>query len=156
MRRLVRFFRLPGYDRRALLEALFLLTIVRLMLAFTPFEVAARRLDAMGEPRAQTRVGPQSEYPEGRAEADAEVLLWAIRAAARVVPRATCLVQALGARVLLRRRGLESELHVGVARASTGDFEAHAWLERHGRIVLGDLPDIDRYSRIRTPWTGAS
>jgi hypothetical protein len=66
-------------------------------------------------------------------------IAWAVPAASRYVPRATCLTQALSAQVLLARRGYPAELRIGVARDSHGAFNAHAWVEHDGRIIVGEL-----------------
>ena len=50
--------------------------------------------------------------------------------------RSTCLVQALAARSMLRRRHVATVLHLGVAR-DEGCLEAHAWLEADGGYVCG-------------------
>lgn len=64
---------------------------------------------------------------------------WAIRAVSRRVPlRATCLVQAEAARMMLTRRELASTLYIGVSTAEKGqDFNGHAWLRCHHVIVTG-------------------
>ena len=56
--------------------------------------------------------------------------------AARLVPRATCLVQALAAQWLITRTGTSAALRFGVAKASKG-VEAHVWIESGGHVVLG-------------------
>lgn len=63
---------------------------------------------------------------------------WAVTRVAAYFPRsALCLAQALTARAMLRRRGIGSVLHVGVARSEAAPFEAHAWLEAAGVEVTG-------------------
>lgn len=77
---------------------------------------------------------------------------WAVEAVSKAVPRATCLTQAMAAKLLLRWFGEDAQLCLGVAHTSDGALRAHAWLERDGRPVLGgagiksmvrlpDLPD---------------
>ncbi|MCB0213695.1 MAG: lasso peptide biosynthesis B2 protein [Anaerolineae bacterium] len=71
----------------------------------------------------------------------------------RYVFRATCLTQALSALILLRRYGHPATLKIGVALHEAKQFEAHAWVESQGLIVVGGttselsrftpLPDID-------------
>ncbi len=73
----------------------------------------------------------------------------AVQTAARFVPGATCLTQALALRALLARRGRASTLTLGV-RNPVGALEAHAWLEAGGRIVLGD-PGPLPFERLRPP-----
>lgn len=48
---------------------------------------------------------------------------------------ATCLTRAMAAQEMLRRRGMESEIRVGVALE--GGFRAHAWLVRDGETLMG-------------------
>lgn len=71
-----------------------------------------------------------------------------IQITSRLIPGATCLTQALAAQTLLRLCGDFVELCLGVARSSQGHFAAHAWLEADGCIIIGDLPDLDRYRRL--------
>lgn len=67
----------------------------------------------------------------------ADQLGWAVRTVSRHVPRATCLVQALGLYILLRREGLQSRIQIGVTK-DAGRFEADAWVESQDRVVIGD------------------
>ena len=64
-------------------------------------------------------------------------ILWAVEAVSARIPRATCLTQAICAKLLLRWSGLHSDLCLGVACSADGALRAHAWLERDGRTVLG-------------------
>jgi hypothetical protein len=56
---------------------------------------------------------------------------------ARLVPRASCLTQALALQYLLARSGHASDLHVGVRTDPAGRFEAHAWLTCNEQVVIG-------------------
>ena len=69
-----------------------------------------------------------------------------VRRAARYVPSATCLTQALAANFLLRRIGVSAFLRIGVANSSKGRLEAHAWLESHGKIIVGKEKGLERYT----------
>ncbi|TVR58253.1 MAG: lasso peptide biosynthesis B2 protein [Spirochaetaceae bacterium] len=70
---------------------------------------------------------------------------WVARAA-RVLPgRYLCLPQALTAYVECSRYGLDPKLRVGVMRSADARFEAHAWLEHDGEIVVGYLPNLDEF-----------
>jgi hypothetical protein len=64
-------------------------------------------------------------------------VIWAVEAASRRVPRASCLTQALTAQVLLSRIGHPTELRWGVTRQPDGQFAAHAWLELNRRVLIG-------------------
>jgi hypothetical protein len=66
--------------------------------------------------------------------------------ASRCVPSATCLTQALAGQVLLSRHGHPASLRIGVARSAAGEFQAHAWVECHGRIVIGGAQTLSRFT----------
>jgi hypothetical protein len=72
--------------------------------------------------------------------ADAEARVrWAVSTVGRRVPLArNCLIQAMVAQALLRRRGLPARLVIGAARAGRGRLTAHAWVENAtGHPVVG-------------------
>ena len=83
---------------------------------------------------------------------DIHCVVRAVRGVSRRIPKATCLTQAIATRILLSRMGMPSELKLGVARnPDTGCFEAHAWIEYEGRVIIGGtlpgryvpLPDLE-------------
>lgn len=77
--------------------------------------------------------------------ATAGAVAWAVTAAARRLPGCdTCLVKALTAEVMLRRRKLPSTFRLGV-RPAGGTLVAHAWVESGGDVVLGALADLASY-----------
>jgi hypothetical protein len=61
-------------------------------------------------------------------------------------PDGPCLPQALVAHVLLRRAPLPAHLRIGTRLNAAGSVEAHAWVENGGRVVMGDLADLDSYT----------
>lgn len=73
-------------------------------------------------------------------------LEWAVLAASRVVPRATCLTQALALQRLLSRSGYRSSVQIGV-RLTDGRFAAHAWVEHDAQSLLSRDGDIMQYVR---------
>jgi hypothetical protein len=110
-------------------RSLALVGAVRLGLWLLPFDTV-RRILARLTPRGieVRRIGC---FP-------AERLAWAVRVVSRFVPRATCLTQALAAHILLNREGYASALQIGVSKDEKGAFEAHAWLESQGKVVIGE------------------
>lgn len=64
-------------------------------------------------------------------------IAWAVTTAARYVPGATCLTQALAAQRLHTRSGCATELRLGATKGPDDVFRAHAWLERGDRVVVG-------------------
>jgi Transglutaminase-like superfamily len=81
-------------------------------------------------------------------------LAWAVQAAARRIPGASCLTQALALQYLLARAGESAEVRVGVRLSQPGkparEFESHAWVEHHGKIILGNNGELECYSPILT------
>lgn len=83
-------------------------------------------------------------YPEEYVAAAA----WAVRAVAYRLPFGlTCLPQALTLKYLLRRDP-NMPLHIGVQTAASQGFQAHAWIEKDGHIVIGDWPQETSYQPI--------
>jgi hypothetical protein len=130
-----------------ILEAAALLLIIRLALWTRPFSAVRRRLDAI-RPR-------RGSAPDGVGE-----IARAIRALARRLPFAmTCLVEALAAEAMLRRRGYACILRLGVrSREGIGPaaFHAHAWLEHAGSVVIGDVADLGDYGVMVSATVAAS
>ena len=77
---------------------------------------------------------------------DAAALAWAVRAAARRVPRASCLTQALALDALMAVANHRAAIRLGVARRRDGTFEAHAWVEHEGKVLIGGRRDLERFS----------
>jgi hypothetical protein len=74
-----------------------------------------------------------------------ERIVRAIRTASRFVPKASCLPQALAVQHLLTQRAYPAELQFGVALDEVGKLEAHAWVTSTNGIVIGNIPDRDRF-----------
>jgi hypothetical protein len=70
----------------------------------------------------------------------------AVAAIGRALPltlRASCLTQALAGWIMLTRHGVVGRIRIGVASPEDLGFKAHAWLEVGGRVILGDIEDVD-------------
>jgi hypothetical protein len=138
IRRLLLRFRQVDSRRRALLaEAVAYLLAARLALIFIPFPRLARRLGTFVPPTdaraAQAATGALPDQTQL-----AEDIGWAVTRAARYVPfRAVCLPQAMAARVMLKRRGVQSVMHFGAAKGTDKPLDAHAWLDAAGVEVTG-------------------
>lgn len=126
----------PG-DWLLLGQSLVLLGAIRAALFVLPFGAIVAWLERSS---ADRRSGPSSGD-------EAKQVAWAVTVASRFVCGATCLTQALAARVLLARRGIPSALHLGVAKGEASSLEGHAWLEGEGAVLLGD-GDLDRYAEV--------
>ncbi|HNU09135.1 MAG TPA: lasso peptide biosynthesis B2 protein [Pyrinomonadaceae bacterium] len=73
-----------------------------------------------------------------------------VKRCCRYVPGATCLTQALTVFILLRKNRQPSKLRIGVEKDATKRFRAHAWVEIDGTVVIGDLPDLKRYTILKS------
>lgn len=74
--------------------------------------------------------------------ASPERTVWAIEAAGRRLgPLSTCLVRALAAELAIAAADSPTMLTIGVRRAPTGAFEAHAWLTRSEQVIIGATRD---------------
>jgi hypothetical protein len=133
-------------DRGLILEASALLFITRFGLHLWRFSTLRRLLDRAAPSPIERSTGGS---PEPGA---AERIRWAIDAAARHLPgQTTCLASALAADVMLRRRGVESTFHLGVAtdRRAGEPVRAHAWVESSGTTVTGDLGSPSPYEELK-------
>lgn len=138
-----RFLHLPAADRALLVQSVWWLGTARLALWLLPFNTARRFVSGNARPS----IGPG---------VTADRIAWAIDHARRVVPRASCVPQALAAEALLTRAGLPAALRIGVAKTDQGRLEAHAWVESGGRIVVGELDEgLARYTPL-PPLPGAN
>lgn len=80
---------------------------------------------------------------------EAERVGRAIEAASRRLPFAgSCLVRATAGMLLLRRLELPGELKIGVAREERRGFEAHAWVECDGKVLIG-ADERERFTPLR-------
>ncbi len=94
-------------------------------------------------------MAPDQADASGADPQDVDFVVWAVRRAARRVPKGNCLPQALVARRMLAKRGLGCQTFVGALLEPDGSLLAHAWLERDGEVILGDLPDLNRFTPLR-------
>ena len=138
MKHLRKFLRLPAAERRLWITSLFLVGAIRVGLWLLPFR-RLRRLAAnvATESAAQAQAEWISPARIGRT----------VTVVSRYVPRATCLTQALAAQTLLGRYGYPATLRLGVTLGETGEFQAHAWVESGGAVVIGGTEaELQKYA----------
>ena len=117
MWRLSRFLALRGADKFFLAQCLAVVAAFRVGLCFFPYQTLRKWIPEESI-KTPTRAGALSRTA------------WGVNHAARFVPGASCLTQALAAQLLLARSGHRSQIQVGVAKGDDGRFVAHAWFER--------------------------
>ncbi|WP_414617687.1 lasso peptide biosynthesis B2 protein [Dyadobacter sp. 32] len=75
-------------------------------------------------------------------------IVWAVSTAANILPfELLCLPRALATKYLMRNVS-SLTLEIGVDINPGTGFEAHAWIERNGKIIIGDWSDSVSYKRI--------
>ena len=122
-----RALRRPLPELRLFAAAAALLPLIRLLLLVAPFEAIHRRV----------RSARRAPAAPPREDGTVASVVWSVAAAARRIPFATCLSQALAVQFLLARRGIESTLWLGARHTERGAFSAHAWVQCGGRFVIG-------------------
>jgi hypothetical protein len=141
--------RLASLDRarrHLLIEAVASLTIVWVGLRLLPFLKLQRLLDGW--------VALPIVRRDGRGIPELiESVNWAITVVAARFSAATCLVQALAAAAMLRRRGLACRLRLGVRTRGEGGarIEAHAWVECDGRVAIGNVAHLSELAVMPSP-----
>ena len=80
-----------------------------------------------------------------------ERIVWAIEAVGRRLGRlSTCLIRAIVAELVLNAGDGPVRLTIGVKRTAAGTLEAHAWVTRQDRVLIGAT--ADEYVPLAT-WT---
>ncbi len=140
-----RFRRLPPRDRVLIAETAGLIIVARLGMRLFPIQRVRALL-------ARNRQGRQGRAGACAAETNRRVA-WAVRAVASRLPgRTSCLIEALAAEAMLRRRGYECQLRLGVPPADGAKrFAAHAWIENEGHVVVGDVDNLHDYATFSPP-----
>lgn len=131
-----RWARLGRPDACFIARAIVILALIRVALWLCSFRQVVKLTDRFSPP----------SFPGVEAATPDRCARW-IPVAARLVPRASCLTQALATRWLLRSIGAECELQVGVAKR-LGTFSAHAVLVHQGEVIVGGKPLEYAYRRI--------
>ena len=132
-------------DRGTALEAAVLIVLIRASFRLASFAATLRWVGRGWRARDRASADPPDPMIARRVGA-------AVRAAARRLPGSTCLVEAVAAEAMLKRRGVPSTLHIGVrAPSDATPLDAHAWLECAGSIVVGDQADLIEYRILTRP-----
>ncbi len=122
--------RMSRAERGLLLEACVRVFLVRTALWMLPSRWIIRYVKRLSAPSRTPTLHFHTRVTPGE-------IVWAVDAASRRLPDATCVTQAVSALLILRRYGYDAQFCVGVARNKNGSLDAHAWLERGGRVVIG-------------------
>lgn len=124
---IIAFIKLSSKDKLMAIESLFWLIVCRLMLWIFPFHFVQKKI---------RKIASYLSNSKSSSVTLSKIRSW-ILITSRYVPRATCLVQALAGYILFSKYGYNTQIKVGVL-SEDGVFEAHAWLEHGGSVVLGE------------------
>ena len=139
MSKIFKFMSLKLDKKLLLAEAVVLLGISRAVLKVVEFKRIAPYL---GQHMNKHTKDADSEISISKAGQ----VRWAVSVMSKYTPwESKCLVQAMAAKIMLRRRGIKSTIYLGVARDGQGKMIAHAWLESCGRILTG-AAGADRFT----------
>lgn len=128
---------LSGPERRLLLAALLIQPPLTLALRIGGF----RRLYTFL--KRTSPIPPSSSHPS---IAELQDMARLVNAAANRGPiHSACLARSLTLWWLLRRRGVASDLRIGVSKEG-GEFAAHAWVEVDGTVINDSPESITRFA----------
>lgn len=128
------FARLRPPERGLLLNALVVVIAVRITLWVLPF------------PRLQRFIRSWHKLPFSvPPDTSVACLVWAVSAASRRVPFASCLTQSLALQFLLAQAGHPSQLRFGINKDPNTGFHAHAWVEWAGITLLSTPSELEHY-----------
>ena len=118
-----RFLALESRRKRLVAEAAVALLAASLAVRLLPFR----------------RVFQLAGGPLGRTSSpDIREIVWAVESTAARVPwRTVCFQKGLALQHMLRRRGVDAQLHYGVGFDPARALRAHVWVSAEGDIVIG-------------------
>jgi hypothetical protein len=127
-----------GRQRRLIAQTMFWISFYRLGLWLAPYKWAKKWMQSERVADSDRVIGEQSVTE----------IVRSVRSCSRFVPYASCLTQALAAKRLMHNAGHAAAIKFGVRQGGEA-FEAHAWLEVGGKIVLGKQPFHYRYAVLK-------
>jgi hypothetical protein len=120
---------MPWLDRALLAEASATLAAASFAIRVLPFRKVVSK--------AARRISKTEARPDFEGD-DIPRVAWAIEACARLLPwRTVCFQKGLAMHWMLRRRGLETLLHYGVAQNTERGLAAHVWVTHRGEAIIG-------------------
>ena len=128
LRRLGKFFSYSFAEQVSIVKAFWIVLMVRIALKLLSFQQFRQLYASILQPPSVIDV------PDVRIER----YVWAIERVSGSLG-AVCLPQALALKYFLRK-DKKTEIVIGIDKKS--NFSAHAWVEKNGRILIGDTPQI--------------
>jgi hypothetical protein len=124
------FIYLSGLSKKLLVEAVVYSALARLVISTVPFK------------KYKNYIGKYNEETPYEIENEKYVVIkkiaWAIRVVCTRTPwECKCLVQALAAQRMLKKRNIKSTIYLGLKKDQKDNLNAHAWLRCGQEFVTG-------------------
>jgi Transglutaminase-like superfamily len=138
MKKIQKFLCLEPSERYLLIETFLVLNFIRISFLILKF------------PTLQSLLNKISQFNPNKNVCSDELIdkiVWRVEVSTHHSPgEAKCLVRALVVHTMMQRAGFNSSLRIGITDNPLKNFQAHAWVEYKDKIVIGDLPDLKKYS----------
>ncbi len=125
-----KFISLSRREQLLLIEALFHLTLARVIILLLPFHWFSSRL---GQASAESN----SELTAAQVMYAAQIGAAVARMSPHTLWDSACLTQAVAAQWMLHRRNIPSTLYLGIEKESKQKWLAHAWVRCGQNILVG-------------------
>jgi hypothetical protein len=129
---------LSGSGKLTFIKAAISLILIKAGLSFLPFLKFRRIFHRL----------TNTTLTEEKSKAEIDLIVWAVDTAANLLPfELLCLPRALATKFLLRKTS-SLTIEIGIEINPDKSFEAHAWVERNGSIIIGNWPQTVSYKRL--------
>lgn len=134
------FLKMPLIDKKMFLEAYILSGIYRFTILVIPFKKLRKYIGVYK--KESSREIPTDNYKVARK------VLNAVNIATKRTPwESKCLVRALTAQKMLKKRKIYTTLYLGVGKDKENKMLAHAWL-RCGEVILTGGAEMNRFQEV--------
>lgn len=135
---IAKFYRLPIKEKKLFFQALVYSIFFRLVVVFTPFRVWYKML---GKQHFESVMDPINDQVQM-----VQLVKRASRRSQVYLPfKEKCLIEAMVAKKLLIKSGIQSTIFLGVNKDQNKSLIAHAWLKCGSAIITGNKGK-DRYT----------
>ncbi len=139
MRRLLKFWSLPGREKYCFCEAGILLLLANLSIKIIPFRLIYRFLHVNWNARIRVVLDSAENV---------ELVMLSLSRAANLLPwKSQCLSRSIAAFVMLRRRGIPAIMFVGVKSLQDSSLLAHAWIHA-GHDLTDENPENSTFTAL--------
>lgn len=130
--------KIPTLRKRLFVEAVFTSAIVKFSLLFMPFARITRWLGNRNVEVSDAQISSESNTYLAETQK-------ALKLCDKYTPWPTeCYTQALTAKILLRKRAINSILYIGFKKGENNNFDGHAWLISQSHVITGHC-DFSQY-----------